>query len=91
MDLLNELQGMYIKYGQIGSGLTNTLSAAWIERLRTLEDACRPQPLAVVAFFHCSLPSSSRDSAGATPRPDRSAPAGFWKSLRPNSGTIASK
>ena len=48
LDLLNELQGMFIKYGQTGAGLTNTLSKTWIEKLRTLEDNCRPQPKEVV-------------------------------------------
>lgn len=49
VDLLNELQGMYTKYGQTGAGLTNTFSPIWIEKLRTLEDSCTPKGKEVVA------------------------------------------
>ena len=48
VDLLNELQGMYTKYGQTGAGLTNTFSPVWIEKLRTLEDGCTPKSREVV-------------------------------------------
>ena len=48
VDLLNELQGMYTKYGQTGAGLTNTFSPVWIEKLRTLEDGCTPKGREVV-------------------------------------------
>jgi len=45
---LESLQGMYTKYGQIASGMTNTFSNIWIEELRKLEDAVPPRPLEVV-------------------------------------------
>jgi len=48
VDLLNELQGMYTKYGQTAAGLSNTFSQTWIEKLRTLEDACTPKSREVV-------------------------------------------
>ena len=45
---LEELQGMYTKYGQIAAGMTNTLSPIWIEQLRHLEDAVPPRSVEVV-------------------------------------------
>ena len=45
---LEGLQGMYTKYGQIASGMTNTFSNIWIEELRKLEDAVPPRPTEVV-------------------------------------------
>lgn len=45
---LEALQGMYTKYGQIGAGMTNTLSHVWIEELRRLEDAVPPRSTATV-------------------------------------------
>lgn len=39
---------MYTKYGQIASGMTNTFSTEWIERLRRLEDAVPPRPTSEV-------------------------------------------
>eukprot|EP00038_Savillea_parva_P029166 m.69256 g.69256 ORF g.69256 m.69256 type:complete len:569 (+) comp8570_c0_seq1:221-1927(+) len=48
LEMLRELKGMYVKYGQIGASLTNTFSKVWIEKLRTLEDAVPPQPASVV-------------------------------------------
>ena len=41
--VLERLQGMYTKYGQIGAGMTNTFSPIWIEELRRLEDAVPPR------------------------------------------------
>ena len=46
--LIDELQGMYVKYGQLATGLTNTFDSIWIEELRKLEDQCTPQPLSRV-------------------------------------------
>jgi len=46
--LLEELQGMYTKYGQMAAGLTNTFSKTWIEQLRRLEDSVPPRARAVV-------------------------------------------
>eukprot|EP00939_MAST-03C_sp_MAST-3C-sp1_P001451 g1451.t1 len=48
VSLLNDLQGMYTKYGQTGAGLTNTFSPVWIEKLRTLEDSVAPKGKGVV-------------------------------------------
>ena len=45
---LEDLQGMYTKYGQIAAGMTNTFSHIWIEELRHLEDAVPPRPAEVV-------------------------------------------
>ena len=45
---LAELQGMYTKYGQTAAGFTNTLSDAWVQELRKLEDQVPPRPAAVV-------------------------------------------
>lgn len=45
---LENLQGMYTKYGQIASGMTNTFSHIWIEELRHLEDAVPPRGAEVV-------------------------------------------
>ena len=45
---LEELQGMYTKYGQIAAGMNNTFSHIWIEELRHLEDAVPPRPVDVV-------------------------------------------
>ena len=45
---LEDLQGMYTKYGQIAAGLNNTFSATWIEELRRLEDRVPPRPIEVV-------------------------------------------
>jgi aarF domain-containing kinase len=45
---LEDLQGMYTKYGQIASGMNNTFSAPWIEELRKLEDRVPPRPPDVV-------------------------------------------
>eukprot|EP01013_Petalomonas_cantuscygni_P040174 TRINITY_DN7199_c0_g1_i1.p1 TRINITY_DN7199_c0_g1~~TRINITY_DN7199_c0_g1_i1.p1 ORF type:complete len:684 (-),score=97.69 TRINITY_DN7199_c0_g1_i1:44-2095(-) len=44
VSLVKELGGVYVKYGQIAAGLTNTFSALWIDKLRTLEDQCPPHP-----------------------------------------------
>eukprot|EP00040_Diaphanoeca_grandis_P029283 m.171197 g.171197 ORF g.171197 m.171197 type:complete len:623 (-) comp31640_c0_seq1:69-1937(-) len=48
LEMLQDLKGMYTKYGQIGAGLTNTFSKTWIEKLRKLEDQVEPQPSSVV-------------------------------------------
>lgn len=45
---LEELQGMYTKYGQIASGMTNTFSSIWTEELRKLEDAVPPRSTEIV-------------------------------------------
>ena len=45
---LEQLQGMYTKYGQIASGMNNTFSTIWIEQLRKLEDKVPPRPKEVV-------------------------------------------
>eukprot|EP01065_Artemidia_motanka_P052931 TRINITY_DN968_c0_g1_i1.p1 TRINITY_DN968_c0_g1~~TRINITY_DN968_c0_g1_i1.p1 ORF type:complete len:553 (+),score=207.80 TRINITY_DN968_c0_g1_i1:73-1731(+) len=45
---IRELKGMYVKYGQMSAGLTNTFSSTWIKHLRTLEDAVPAQPASVV-------------------------------------------
>ena len=45
---LEELQGMYTKYGQTAAGLTNTLSDTWVQELRKLEDQVPPRSSAVV-------------------------------------------
>ena len=45
---LENLQGMYTKYGQIAAGMNNTFSPLWVEELRKLEDAVPPQPVSVV-------------------------------------------
>ena len=45
---LEDLQGMYTKYGQIASGMNNTFSPIWIEELRKLEDRVPPRPSDVV-------------------------------------------
>lgn len=46
--LLQELKGMYTKYGQIAAGMTQMFSKTYIDRLRTLEDGVPPQPVHVV-------------------------------------------
>lgn len=46
--LIDELQGMYVKYAQLGSGLVAGLDPVWGFELRKLEDKCTPQPKAVV-------------------------------------------
>jgi len=48
VELLNDLQGMYTKYGQTCAGMTNTFSEAWTDKLRTLEDGVTPQPKEIV-------------------------------------------
>jgi len=48
VNILESLQGMYTKYGQIASGMTNTFSTIWIEELRKLEDRVPPRPKEVV-------------------------------------------
>jgi aarF domain-containing kinase len=48
VDVLRDLKGMYTKYGQIGASMTHTLSRAYTERLRSLENAVPPQPVEVV-------------------------------------------
>ena len=45
---LEQLQGMYTKYGQIASGMNNTFSTIWSEQLRKLEDKVPPRPKEVV-------------------------------------------
>lgn len=46
--MIDDLQGMYVKYAQMASGMTNTLPPEWIEEIRQLEDNCTPQPVEVV-------------------------------------------
>jgi len=46
-DLVKDLRGMYVKYAQIGAGVTNTFSEIWIEKFRELEDAVPPQSIEV--------------------------------------------
>ena len=48
VQLLDELQGMYTKYGQTCAGMSNTFSPLWIEKLRKLEDGVTPRSTKVV-------------------------------------------
>jgi aarF domain-containing kinase len=51
---LCDLKGFYTKVGQILASRTDIMPSVYIERLRQLEDAVPPQPLAVVSQTICS-------------------------------------